>query len=79
MSAAKQILNFIVKEKAGGNTFQELNIQMKIMLKGVNVKGVLEDKIPDDPTLIDKLKEISKEFDVDLLKANVADYGSNPQ
>jgi len=79
MSTAKQILNFIIKEKARGNTFQELNIQMKIMLKGVNVKGILEDKIHDSQSLIDKLKEISKEFDVDLLKANVADYGSNPQ
>ena len=66
MSTAKQILNFIIKEKARGNTFQELNIQMKIMLKGVNVKGILEDKIPDTQPLIEKLKEISKDFDVDL-------------
>ena len=68
MSAAKQILNFIIKEKSRGNTFQELNIQMKIMLKGINVKGILEDQISDDPTLIDKLKEIAKEFEVDLKK-----------
>jgi len=68
MNTAKQILNFIIKEKARGNTFQELNIQMKIMLKGINVKGLLEDKIPDNETLIEKLKEISKEFDVDLHK-----------
>jgi len=68
MSTAKQILNFIIKEKARGNTFQELNIQMKIMLKGVNVKGILEDLIPDSPGLIDKLNEIAKEFDVDLQK-----------
>ena len=66
MSTAKQILNYIVKEKAGGNTFQELNIQMKIMLKGVNVKGILEEKISDDPTLIEKLKKIATEFNVDL-------------
>ena len=68
MSTAKQILNFIIKEKARGNTFQELNIQMKIMLKGVNVKGILEDKIIDNQTLIEKLKEISREFDVELQK-----------
>jgi len=71
MSTAKQILNFIIKEKARGNTFQELNIQMRIMLKGINVKGILEDKIPDNQTLIEKLKEIAKEFDVDLHKMAV--------
>ena len=68
MSTAKQILNFIIREKAGGNTFQEMNIQMKILLKGINVKGILEEKIPDDTTLIEKLKNIAKEFEVDLQK-----------
>ncbi len=66
MSTTKQILNFIIKEKAQGNTFQELNIQMRIMMKGVNVKGILEEKVPDDPVTSKKLKEIAKEFDVDL-------------
>ena len=66
----KQILNFIIKEKAHGNSFQELNVQMKIMMKGVNVKGILEEKISDElaSVLIEKLKEIAKEFDVDLQK-----------
>ena len=68
MSTSKQILNFIIKEKAKGNTFQELNIQMRIMLKGINVKGILEDQIPDNPTQIEKLNEIAKEFEVDLKK-----------
>ena len=68
MSTSKQILNFIIKEKAQGNTFQELNIQMKIMMKGVNVKGIQEEKIPDDSALNEKLREIAKEFDVDLSK-----------
>jgi len=68
MSTTKEILNFIIKEKAKGNSFQELNTQMKIMMKGINVKGILEDKIPDDPVLIEKLKDIAKEFEVDLSK-----------
>ena len=64
----KQILNYIIKEKAQGNSFQELNIQMKIMMKGVNVKGIMEDKISDELTaaLNEKLKEIAKEFNVNL-------------
>jgi len=68
MSTSKQILNFIIKEKAQGNTFQELNTQMKIMMKGVNVKGILEEMIPDDPVMNEKLKEIAKEFGVDMSK-----------
>ena len=70
MSNTKQILNFIIKEKAQGNSFQELNIQMKIMMKGINVKGILEEKISEELAiaLTEKLKEIAKEFDVDLEK-----------
>jgi hypothetical protein len=68
MNAAKRILTFIIKEKADGNTFQELNIQMKIMMKGVNVKGILDNKIHDTPALIEQLNEIAKEFEVDLQK-----------
>ena len=68
MSKTKQMLNYIIKEKAQGNSFQELNIQMKIMMKGVNVKGILEEKISDELTaaLNEKLREIAKEFNVDL-------------
>ena len=68
MTNTKKILNFIIKEKAQGNSFQELNIQMKIMMKGINVKGILEEKISEEieNRLTEKLLEIAKEFDVDL-------------
>ena len=70
MTNTKKILNFIIKEKAQGNSYQELNIQMKIMMKGVNVKGILEEKISEElaNTMTAKLMEIAKEFDVDLQK-----------
>ena len=68
MSTSKQILNFIIKEKAQGNTFQELNTQMKIMMKGVNVKSIMEGNEQDDPAAINRLKEIAEEFGVDLSK-----------
>ena len=69
-NTTKKILNFIIKEKAQGNSFQELNVQMKIMMKGVNVKGILEEKISEElaVALTDKLKSIAIEFDVDLHK-----------
>ena len=66
MSKAKLILNHIIKEKAQGNTFQELNVQMKIMMKGVFVKAILEEQVPDDPELIEKLKNIAVDFEVDI-------------
>lgn len=62
----KQILTYIIKEKAAGNSFQELNIQMRIMIKGVQVKSILEGDGDDDPATIEKLKEIAKEYGVDL-------------
>ena len=68
MRSSKQILNFIIKEKANGSVFQEMNIQMKIMMKGINVKGIMEGNIPDTPDLVDKLEKIAKEFDVNLAK-----------
>ena len=69
-NATKQILNFIIKEKSQGNALQELNIQMRIMMKGVNVKDILEGRISEElsTAIIEKLKIIAKEFDVDLLK-----------
>ena len=66
MSKAKLILNHIIKEKAQGNTFQELNVQMKIMMKGVFVKAILEEQVSDDPELIGKLKNIAADFEVDI-------------
>ena len=66
MSKAKLILTYIIKEKAQGNTFQELNIQMKIMMKGVFVKAIMDNQISDDPELIEKLKDIASDFNVDI-------------
>ena len=68
MSTIKEILYFVIKEKAQGNAFHELNVQMKIMMKGINVKGILEERIPDTPDLRNKLSKIATEFDVDLKK-----------
>ncbi len=68
MSTTKQILEYIIKEKSQGNTFQELNVQMRIMMKGVNVKSVLSGEEAESSVLTEKLKEIAKEFEVDLNK-----------
>ena len=62
----KQLLTYIIKEKSQGNAFQELNIQMKIMMKGINVKGIMDNTVPDNPSLTNRLKEIAKEFDINV-------------
>ena len=69
----KQILNYIIKEKSQGNSFQELNIQMKIMMKGINVKGIMENRISEEiaSNMVVKLEEIAKEFEVDLNKMSM--------
>jgi hypothetical protein len=71
MNNTRKVLDYIIHEKARGNTFQELNIQMKIMMKGVNVKAILNDTL-DDPEVEKKLKEIAKEFAIDLNKMSPA-------
>jgi len=68
MYTNKQILNFIIKEKSGGDTFQELNIQIKLLMRGINVQGILDEMIPDDDALKEKLRAIAEEFEVDLTK-----------
>ena len=70
MNVTKQILNYIIKEKAQGNSFQELNVQMKIMMKGINVKGIMEETIPAENVemVAGRLKEVAAEFGVDLKK-----------
>ena len=64
----KQILNFIISEKGQGNTFQEMHTKMKIMFKGINVKGILEGDIPDDPALNLQLINIGAEFELNMAK-----------
>lgn len=39
----KEQVTFIIKEKAQGNTFQELNVSMKLMLKGIPTNKILAD------------------------------------
>ena len=72
MTNSKKILNYIIKEKAQGNSLQELTIQMRIMMKGINVKGILDERISEEieKGLAEKLLEIAKEFDVDLQQMN---------
>jgi hypothetical protein len=70
MGKSKDLIDKIIKEKARGNSFQEMNIQMKLMLKGINVKKITDDT-PDDPIVLAKIHEVAKEFNVDLNQSKI--------
>lgn len=63
----KEYVTFIIKEKAQGNTFQEMNVSMKLMLKGIPANKILDD---NDSINIDGLEEkifqAAKELNVTL-------------
>ena len=65
MGKTKQLIDELIAKKAQGNAFQELNIQMKLMFKGINVKQITPDT-PDDPSVIAKIYEVAQDFQVEL-------------
>lgn len=61
----KELVHFIIKDKAQGNSFQEMNLCMKLMLKGIPAKKILEGAdYPEDHTLEDKIYQAAGELNV---------------
>ncbi len=67
MGKTKQLIEELIQLKAQGNTFQELNIKMKLMFKGIDIKNISEHSV-DDPDTIAKIYEVAQEFQVKLKK-----------
>lgn len=67
MGKAKQLLDELIEKKANGNTFQELNVKMKLMFKGLKPDEITDDT-PDTDELISKITEVAKDFNVELSK-----------
>ena len=65
MGKTKQLIDELVRLKAQGNTFQELNIQMKLMFKGIDVKNITE-QTPDEQATLAKIYEVAQAFQVKL-------------
>jgi hypothetical protein len=64
-----KLVRFIISEKAGGNSFQEMNISMKLMLKGIPAKKIMEGTdYPEDPKLLEKIYQAAKELNIVLPK-----------
>ena len=61
----KELVTFIIKDKAQGNSFQEMNLSMKLMLKGIPAKKIMEDvDYPEDPALEEKIQKAAEELNV---------------
>lgn len=65
MSNMKALIDRLVDEKAQGDSFQTLNVQFKLMLKGIPVKDI-DENTPDDPKILEKIYSAAQDFNVPL-------------
>lgn len=69
MSSMKELIDQIVYEKAGGDSFQMLNVQFKLMLKGIPVKNI-DESTPTDQETLEKIYHAAQDFNVQLQPVN---------
>lgn len=67
MALMKKLIDHIIMEKSQGNSFQELNVQMKLMLKGIPVKKI-DESTPTDPVVLAMIQSAAKDFNVNIEK-----------
>lgn len=67
MSRTKQLIDELIQKKAGGNSFQECNVKMKLMFKGI-MPDKITDETPEDDEIISKIFEVADQFNVVLTK-----------
>jgi len=60
---AKKLVDLLVSEKAKGNKDIENFIRVKLSMKGISVSTLTESQA-DDPVVINKIKDVLKEFGV---------------
>ncbi len=65
MNNMKDLIDKIVNEKAKGNSFQALNVQFKLMMKGIPVKEI-DQNSPLNPEMLERIRSAAKDFSVQL-------------
>jgi len=60
---AKKLVDLLVSEKAKGNKDIENFIRVKLSMKGIPISTLTESQA-DDPVVINKIKDVLKEFGV---------------
>lgn len=61
----EKMINLIVAQKSKGNAIIASSVRTKMILKGINVDKY-NSLSPDDPKVIQGLREIAKEFGVTI-------------
>jgi len=61
----KSIIDKIIEEKSKGSDLIKLTLKTKFVLKGVDTDKYSEIS-QDDPAVIEKLKKIAKDFNVNI-------------
>ena len=69
MGIMKKLIDQIIYEKAQGDSFQALNVQFKLMLKGIPVKAI-DESTPIDQEILDKIYRAAQDFNVQLQPIN---------
>jgi hypothetical protein len=60
---AKKLVDLLISEKSKGNRDIENFIRVKLSMKGIPVNKLTDDTT-DDPVVINKIKDVLKEFGV---------------
>lgn len=61
----KQLIDKIILERSGGNAVVVNTTKVKLKLKGIEVDAY-DSSTADDPSVVKKLEEIAKEWDIQL-------------
>ena len=69
MSTMKELIDKIIYEKAQGDSFQMLNVEFKLMLKGIPVKTI-DESTPTDQEVLAKIYQAAQDFNVQLQTVN---------
>ncbi len=67
MGKARKLIDELIEKKAQGNTFQENNVKMKLMFKGIFPDKVTEET-PDSQELISKIYDVAQNFNIPLTR-----------
>ncbi|MCG8697482.1 MAG: hypothetical protein MI922_05470 [Bacteroidales bacterium] len=65
MGRAKLLIDELITKKANGDGFQESNVRMKLMFKGI-MPDKINDDTPDTDEVIAKIFEVAEQFNVTL-------------
>lgn len=67
MSKAKKLIDELIEKKANGNAFQESNIKMKLIFKGIIPDKITEDTV-DTEEILSKIYDVAENFNITLTK-----------